>query len=138
MAYQEISRNAEIYGNGTTGTSANLNGDVLDLLNAESVLGIGITAATNASSWLKWQEGTASGTVTDTTGYVAGTKTTLYLEVARPKLRYGRFVFKAASTTGAYRTLTTIKHSLKVLPATQPASTTGTRLYSPNTGTATG
>ena len=134
----EISQGMQIYGYGTTGTSGAINSDVFDMTGFEAITILGFTAATNASAWLKLQMGTASGSLSDATGDVPATKKTLYLEVNRPTQQFMKATFKGATTTGAYRTMMVLLHGARNRPVTQPASTTGLRVYSPGTGTATG
>jgi hypothetical protein len=131
----------QISGVGTTGTSIALNGDVIDMASNggfESIAFVGYQSASQADSALVMQMGTASGALSDATGDVPGTKTSLYLDVRRPTQRFVRGVFRPGSATVAYRSLHTIAYGPRVKPTTQPASTTGLALYSPGTGTATG
>ena len=142
MAFNELSRMSNITQTGTTATSAALSGNIVDMSNYESVMFIGTAAASNASAWVKMQMGTATDAMSDATGEAfegAGSKTNMYLDVQRPTKRYVRGVFKGASTTVLYRTMQTIQYNAKVQPTTHSdTSTTGTRLYSPGSGTATG
>ena len=128
---------------GTTGTSAALVTDIIDMASNggfESVLFIGYQAASGSASntGLKVQVGTASGSLSDTTGDIPGTKTTLYADVYRPVARFVRASLGAGSATVAYRTLTAMPYGARSLPTTHPASTTGFAVYTPGTGTATG
>jgi hypothetical protein len=126
---------------GTTGTSAALNGDIIDLASNggwNSLMGIAQLSASAADAQLIFQCGSASDSLSDTTGNVLGTKTTLCLDVLRPVHRFGRFVLEAGSATVAYETLATIVYNARKLPSSQPASTTGLSLSSPGTGTASG
>lgn len=128
---------------GTTGTGSALNGNIVDMASNggfESVLFIGHQAASGSASnlGLKMQVGSASGSLSDATGDVPGTLTTLYLDVHKPAHRFVRGVMAAGSATVSYRTLTTIPYGARTLPTSHPASTTGARMYSPGSGTATG
>ena len=137
----EWTRQSRIEGAGTTGTSADLNSNIIDFASNggfEKARAIGFQSVSNASTLLKFQVGTASGALSDTTGDVPGLTKTLYMEVDRPIQRFGRFVFKGATTTGAFRSLITEAYGARVQPTTQPASTTGGYFQSPGTGTATG
>ena len=134
----DIGRNTPFYSDGTTGTSADLNGEIIDLADFEGILAIAHLSATNASVHLKIQTGTASGAMSDTTGEVPGTLTTLYLDQYRPGKRYARAVLKGATTTGSFRSLVTIPYGARSLPTTNDASTTGLITYTPGSGTATG
>lgn len=140
MAFIELSRSAQVSIVGSTNTAADLVGDVIDMLNFESVMFVGHKSASNSSSWLFMECGTASATSTfsQTTGDVPLTKTTIYMDVQRPIKRYVRGVLKGATTTGKYAMLETIVYNSKDRPVTQPASTTGARVYSAGSGTATG
>ena len=137
---------SQISGVGTTGTSAALNGDIIDFASNggfHSAMGIGVQSAsvtigTGPGPLLLFQEGTASGSLSDATGDVLGAKTTLYLNVDHPPKRFGRFVFRNGTATGAFRTLVTQVYEARKVPTTHPASTTGTAIYTPGTGTATG
>ena len=124
---------------GTTLTSAALNGDIIDMANFENIAVFGVQAATNGTAWVKLQTGTATDAMSDTTGDV-GDKTGLFIEQHRPNKRYARGVFKAGTTTSAYRTLYTMVYGGRAAPATAQdnASTTGLRVYTPGSGTATG
>ena len=136
MPDREWSRRGSFSGVGTTGTSAALNGDIIDMASNggfESVLFVGNQAASQADSLLAVQTGTASDALSDATGDVAGVLTTLYLDVQRPPKRFVRGVFRAGSATIAYRTLVTVPYGARSLPTTHPASSTGIRLYSPGT-----
>lgn len=135
-----ISEGAEISGVGTTATSADLNGDIIDMDNFEAIAIFGRTAATNASTWLKFQTGTATDAMSDTTGEVAATLTTLFMEQKRANKRFVRGVYKGATTTSVYRTLVTVAYGGRTEPTTAQAnaSSTGIRVYSPVSGTATG
>ncbi len=116
MADKDWSRRGSFSGVGTTATSAVLNGDIIDMAGNggfESVLFIGNQAASQADSVLAMQQGTASGALSDATGDVAGTLTTLYLDVFKPTMRFVRGIFRAGSATIAYRTLVTIPYGAR-------------------------
>lgn len=145
MGDQFWNERSQISGVGTTGTSASLQGDIIDMASNggfESVMFIGqLSASANATAtgtYLKVSVGTASDSLTDSTGDVRGTKKTLYLDVYRPKHRFVRGTLMQGSATIAYETLHTIAYGARRTPTTQPASTTGIALQSPGTGTATG
>lgn len=145
MADKEWSRRGSISAVGTTGTSVALSGDIIDMASNggfESVLFIGHQSAsanaTATGSYLCMQMGTASGSLSDATGDVRGTKTTLYYDVHKPTQRFVRGVFRAASATIAFRSLVTIPYGARSQPTSHPASSTGARFYSPGSGTATG
>lgn len=147
MAQDRLSERVSLSAVGTTGTSAALNGDIIDFASNggwESALGIGHQSASlangtaTAGPLLKFQMGTASDSLSDATGEVMGTKTNLYLDVYRPIKRFGRFVFQAGTATCAFRSLQTVVYGPRKAPTTHPASSTGARLSSPGSGTATG
>lgn len=143
MADRNWSERGQFHVVGTTGTSAALTTPIIDLAadgGFESILFIGHQSASGSASnaGLKVQVGTATASLTDTTGDVLGNKTTLYLDVFRPVARYVRGSLGAGTATVAYRTLTAIPYGARKLPTTHPASTTGVAVYSPGTGTATG
>ena len=119
-----------------TNSSANLNGDVLDMSGFQGVCFIGVRDSTDAAASIWMQQGTASGSLTDTSGRVTQTQKAIYLDVFQPTMQYVRGVYQA-TTTGKSRTLLSIQYGAKVQPTTQPASTTGSRAYSPATSTAT-
>jgi len=141
MSDKEWSRRGSLSGVGTTGTSVVLNGDIIDMASNggfESVRFIGHQSASQADAALVMQQGTASGSLSDATGDVPGTLTTLYLDVYRPTMRFVRGAFRPGSATCAFRSLITEAYGARSQPTSHPASTTGLRVYSPGTGTATG
>jgi hypothetical protein len=143
MPDKEWSRRGSFSGVGTTGTSAALSGDIIDLASNggfHNVLLIGYQSASGSASHrgLNLEVGTASGSLSEATGDVPGTKTTLYLDAQNVPYRYVRGVFEAGTATVAYRSLVTIPYGARSLPTSHPASSTGVRTYSPGSGTATG
>lgn len=142
MSDKEWSRRAEISAVNTTGTSAALNGDIIDMSKYESVLFMGHRSATEADdascAKLVVQAGTATGSLSDTTGDVAFSKSLVYIDYQRGARQFVRGVIRPGSATVAHTELITMAYGARSLPTTQPASTTGLRLYSPGTGTATG
>lgn len=135
----ELSKLTQISGVGTTGTSIDLNGDIIDLASNggfESILAVGYQSVSQDDSLVKFQSGTASGSLADTTGQAHG-KTTLYLDLYRPRHRFVRAVFEAGSATVAFRSLHTFAYGARVQPTTQPVSTTGTYVQTPAVGSAT-
>ena len=140
---REWSRRGQFYGNGTTGTSAALSGDIIDMASNggfENVLLIGHQSASGSASHrgLNLEVGTASNSLSEATGDVPGNKTTLYLDARKVPYRFVRGVFEAGTATVAYRSLVTIPYGARSMPTTHPASSTGIRVYSPGSGTATG
>lgn len=142
MAFNELSRQSDIsayvY---STNTAADLKTPVMDMLNYESVLFIGAKSVTNASAYMYMRMSTASASagMTHATGDQPLSRTTIFLDVQRPIKRYVQGVLKAATTTGSFAIIQAIKYNAKVQPTTHSnVSTTGSRLYSPGSGTATG
>lgn len=130
-----------IYGTGSSLSSAAVNGDIIDFASNggfNSVLGIARLSASAADAQLIFQCGSASDSLSDATGNVMGTKTTLYMDVLRPVHRFGRFAVEAGSATMSWIDVVTIPYNARKLPTTHPASTTGLAVYSPGTGTASG
>lgn len=141
MVDQNLSERCAISMVGTTGTSAALNSDIIDMASNggfENVMFIAHQSASQADAQLIAQVGTASDSLSDATGNVLGTKSTLYLDMKRPIHRFVRGVLEAGSATIAYETLTAIAYGARKLPTTQPASTTGLAVASPGSGTASG
>ena len=135
----ELSKQVQIYGVGTTGTSGELRGGIIDMASNggwESIMAVGFQSASQEDALVKFQTGTASGSLADTTGEAAG-KTTLYLDCFRPRHRFVEAVFEAGSATIAFRSLHTFVYGGRKQPATQPASTTGDYVQTPGVGSAT-
>ena len=124
-----------------TGTTGNLNGDIIDMASNggfESLLVVAGASVTSTAQHLKLQVGTASDSLSDATGDIQHTVQGLYLDVYRPILRFARGVFTASGASSPGRAIVSIAYGARSQPTTQPAGTTGIRLYSPGTGTATG
>ena len=123
-------------------TTGDLSGPIIDCASVGFPEGILFTAfvggATNTTSLLKVQTGTASGALSDTTGDVPATLGTLYLDHHRPQKRFVKGVLTAGGATGAGRVLNTITYGHRRQPTTYDASATGLRVASPGSGTATG
>lgn len=138
-----LSQDITAISTGTTATSGTLSGRIIDLASGEGgfpegVLAVGHLSASNSTMHLKSRVGTASDSMSDTTGDVPGTLRTLYLDHHRPTKRFLQFQITGATTTGAYKTLDVITYGHRRLPTTYDASATGLRVASPGTGTATG
>lgn len=137
----ELSRRTVITGNWNTATNATgrMTGDVLDMTGFDGVLFVGVYGTTNAGteSYIFAQGGTASGSLSDTTGAQRLSKTTVFLDLYRPTTRFVRGGL-VSTASGETKTLIAIQYGPRTVPTTQPASTTGVRVYSPGTGTATG
>ena len=135
----ELSRMSAIYATGATGATTVLNGTIVDMDGFNSVLFIAFATATSTAQHLHMEMGTDTATMEDATGTaVVHALDTLYLDVYRPAKRYVRGVFTASGASSVYRSLVTIQYNAIVQPTTTPASTTGKRVYSPGSGTATG
>ena len=141
---EALSQNITILGNGIS-TTGELAGPIIDLSSAaagggqypEGVLFTAVLSATNSTTVLKTQTGTASDAMSDTTGDVPATLGTLYFDHHRPLKRFIRGVLTAGGATG-FRVLNTITYGHRVTPTTYNASATGLRVFSPGSGTATG
>ena len=121
-----------------TGTTVAINGTIVDTDGYENVLGIAVATVTSTAQHLKWQQGTATAAVSDTTGRVENSVGCMYLDINRPGMRYGRFVLTASGASSPYRGIITVRYGARNQPTTNDAGTTGTRLNTPGTGTATG
>ncbi len=121
---------------GASGTTTPMVGDVLDMTGWDGVIYLAFKNTTDAAAALWNKQGTASGSLTDTSGLVTFTKKLVYLDVWRPTMQFVQGSY-LASTSGDPKVLISIQYGGKILPTTQPASTTGLREYSPATSTAT-
>lgn len=137
----ELSRDVRITGNRSTATNATgrLNGDIVDMDGFEGVLFIADYAATNAGadSYLAVQTGTATDAMSDTTGEQRLAVNTVFVDHIRAGKRFARGVL-ISTASGETKALLTIQYGARALPTTNPAGTTGIRVYSPGSGTATG
>jgi len=138
MANRMFSEEAVITADFSTGTTVAQNGTIVDTDGFERVIGIGVATVTSTAQWLKWQQGTATAAVSDTTGRVDNTVGCMYLDIDRPTMRYGRFVLTSSGASSPIRGVVTIRYRARNQPTTNDAGTTGLRLNSPGTGTATG
>jgi hypothetical protein len=141
MADVNWSERSSISAVGTTGTSGALSGDIIDMASNggfNSVMFVAYQSASQADAQLIVQMGSASDSLSDATGNVLGTKTTLYYDLHRPVHRFVRGILEPGSATIAFEALVTIPYNARKLPTTQPASTTGLAVYSPGSGTASG
>lgn len=141
MSDKEWSRRSEIVGQAASGATTILKTPVIDMVAAESVLFMSGATVTSTAQWLKMRMSTASasGGMSDATGRVDHTTTgLLFLDVYRPIKRFVQGVFTASGASSPARFIVGMKYGLRSQPATQPAGTTGLRLYSPGSGTATG
>ena len=136
-----LSQDMETYGyfQASSGSTAVLQTTVFDMTGFEGLMLIGYRNATLAetSGGLFVQTGTASGTLSDTTGIQNLAQTCIYLDNHRPDKRFVQGNFRATAS-GEQRTLIALRYGARSLPTTQPASTTGKVLYTPGSGTATG
>ncbi len=142
MAYKELSRNAYITGQSASGGAGNVaKTPVIDMAGFESVCFIAVATATNTSNRLAMRSGTASasGGLSDTTGDVEHTVTgAMYLDHFRPTKRYVQGRFSASGATSPHVGLIAIAYGARAVPTTQPVETTGVRIYSAGSGTASG
>lgn len=139
-----ISQQTEItlYSHAASNTTTVLQTTVFDMTGYEGImlLAAGPTATlAAATNGLYFTVGTASDSLSQTTGIVAPSKSALYMECIRPIGRFiqGNFLV-SASGIDVINTLWAIRYGAKNQPTTQPASTTGEVVYSPVTGTASG
>lgn len=138
--YSNLTERASIYGTGSSLTSAAINGDMVDMASNggfENVLGIARLSASAADAQLICQVGSASDSLSDATGNVMGTKTTLYMDVKRPP-RFIRFAVEAGSATINWTDIVTIPYGARKQATSQPSSTTGQTVPMVVTGTASG
>ncbi len=142
MGWQELSRNVYITGQSASGGAGNVaKTPVLDMNGFESVCFIAVATATNTSNRLAMRSGTASasGNLSDATGDVEHTVTgALYLDHFRPTKRYVQGRFSASGATSPHVGLVALMYGARSAPTTQPAETTGVRIYSAGSGTASG
>lgn len=142
MADVEWSRKAFITGQAASGGAGNVaKTRVIDMAGFESVMFLAVASATNASNRLAFRSGTASasGGLSDATGDVEHVTTgAMYLDVFRPTKRYVQGRYSASGATSPHVGIIGIAYGARSVPTTQPAETTGTRLYSPGSGTASG
>ena len=139
-----LSQNTEItlYKHAASNTTTVLQTTVFDMTGFEGImlLAAGHTATyADTTSKLSFTVGTASDSLSQTTGMVNIGKSALYMECIRPVGRFlqGNYLV-TASGVDVINTLWAIRYGAKNAPTTQPASTTGKIMYSPGTGTASG
>ena len=137
-----LMQNVRFYGykQATTNSTATLQSTVFDMTGFESIVLLSGRQTTDAdtSSKLFFQTGTASDSLSDVTGQQRIALTNIFLEMVRPQKRFVQGNFKTTASGIDTQFLEVLLVGAKNLPATQPASTTGTILYSPGSGTATG
>ena len=137
----ELSRNSKITFNAASVSNATgrIDGDILDMASEggfESVMFLAFATATNAGldSVLGMRVGTASDAMSDATGVVRVSKTGLYLDVNQPRKRFVQGQFRC-TVSGDNRAIISIQYNPRSQPSSHPASTTGARTYSPDSGT---
>lgn len=140
MGY-ELSRESAIWFDRASATNATgrMDGTIVDMNGFESVCFLASYGTTNAGteSYLSMQMGTATDAMSDATGEIRISQTGLYLDVYRPIKRYVRGQL-ISTASGKSKVMVTIQYNPRTSPTTHNASTTGLRLYSPGSGTATG
>ena len=137
----EMSRRTLITSVVASGTTSPLETPSLDMLGFESVLFIGISSVTSTAQHLKMKMSTASATagMSDATGRVEQSVTgCLYYDAYRPTKRFVQGALTASGASAPARGIVAIQYGARSSPTTQPAGTTGIRVYSPGSGTATG
>lgn len=136
-----FSERGTIAGVAASGAAGNVKTPVFDMLNYEGISFLAVASATNSSNRLAFRMSTASasGGMSDATGQVAHTVSgALVLDVHRPTKRYVQGRYSASGATGAAVAVIGVQWGARSLPATQPAATLVTSLYSPGSGTASG
>ena len=129
---------------GAAGTTA-INGATLDLANFEEVCVIiqfG-TIVSGAATSIKWQEGDASN-LSDAADVVGTSQTiadtdddkTFYINIVKPKKRYGRAVISRATQNATVGSMTYIQCDPRTKPVTHGTSVSGEFWVSPALGTA--
>lgn len=118
------------------------NSTVFDMTGYESLTAFvaGHTTDAGTSAGLSFSVGTASDSLSQTTGIQNPNLKVVGAELFRPTKRFARANFlTTVTTTGANApVMIVIRHGAKNRPVTNDASATGKILYSPGTGTATG
>lgn len=140
----DLSRQVRINVYPASGTTGVQETTVLDMADFENVLFIAAATVTSTAQQLTMNMGTASttgaGNFSEAIGDSSHVSTGgLYLDVHRPTKRFvqGRFTSSGASSPA--RAVMAIRYGARSVPTTQDASgATGTQLYSPGSGTATG
>ena len=138
----ELSRNTRISFSPASVSNATgrIDGPILDMDGWESVAFLAFVTATNAGtdSVLGMRVGTASDAMSDTTGVQRFAAGGIYLDVARPGKRFVQGQMRC-TVSGDCRGLVSIQYNPRSAtgqPTTDhPASTTGRRIYTPDTGT---
>lgn len=129
---------------GAAGTSA-INGAVVDMANFEEVLVVVPFGAivSGAVTSIKWQEGDAANLsdaadVAGTSQTVADTAddTTFYINIVRPRKRYGRVVVSRGTQNATVGGIVYIQRGARSEPVTHGASVSGETWVSPAQGTA--
>lgn len=142
MADQQWSQKSRINMYTAVSATTPLETSVLDMLNFESVLFVAQSSVTSTAQSLRMLNGTASttgaGNFSEVIGDTSHTTTGgSYLDVFRPTKRFVQGQFTASGAAGP-RSLVAIRYGARSQPTTQDAVVTGTLLYSPASGTATG
>lgn len=129
---------------GAAGATA-INGAVVDMQNFEqltAIISFGAIVAGAVTS-IKWQEGDAAN-LSDAAD-VAGTAQTIadtdddktfYINIVRPRKRYGRVVISRATQNATVGNLTYIQSNPKSVPVSHGTSVSGEFWVSPAQGTA--
>lgn len=129
---------------GAAGATA-INGATLDLANFDQVTAVVTFGAivSGAATSIKWQEGDASN-LSDAAD-VAGTGQTIadtdddktfYINIVKPRKRYGRVVISRATQNATVGSLTYIQSDPRTLPVAHGTSVSGEFWASPAQGTA--
>lgn len=141
--WKELSRNAVIDMYTASGATTPLETTVLDMNGFESVIFLGLSSVTNTGNQLAVLNGTASttgaGNFSEVFSPVGASAVTsgIYADVYRPTKRFIQGNWEASGASAPARALVAIRYGARSVPTTQPAGTTGVRMYSPGSGTAT-
>ncbi len=138
----ELSRNSRITFNpaSASNVTGRIDGDIVDMDGWESIMALAFVTATNAGtdSVLGFRFGTASDAMSDATGVQRFAQTGVYVDVHRPGKRFAQAQMRC-TVSGDCRGLVTIQYNPRTAtgsPTTaHPASTTGIRSYTPDSGT---
>ena len=139
MSHFEWSREARFFGftAGTTGAAATVSGPEIDMSIYTRAYAAAYIEVTATGSRLTCLVGSATGSMSETTGVVEGSQGSLYMDIRQPVQRYLKF---RINTTGAAANavLGTWAYGARTKPTTNTTAVVGSQFYSPGTGTATG
>jgi hypothetical protein len=142
MPDKEWSRHSLINAYTQLGTTSPVETSVLDMNGFESVLFVVAATVTSTGNQLVVKGGTATATgagFSEVFSPVGASHVvdTLYADVYRPTKRFIQGSFESSAASSPTVSITAIRYGGRSLPTTQEAETTGVRMYSPGSGTAT-